>query len=35
MGAQENEEKVINEAVLKVDEIEKSLDYGAFLLAHE
>ena len=35
MGAQENEENVINEAFPKKDEMKKSWDYGVFLLAHE
>ena len=31
----ENEENVINETFPKVDQVEESQDYGAFLLAHE
>ena len=35
VGAQENEENVINETFQNVDQVEESQDYGAFLLTHE
>ena len=35
VGAQKNEENVINETFPKVNQIEESQDSGAFLLAHE
>ena len=35
VGAQENEEDVINKAFPKVDQVEESQDYGAFFLFHE
>ena len=35
VGAQENEENVINETFSKVDQVDKCWDFGAFFLAHE
>ena len=35
VGAQENEENIINETLPKVDQMEESQDYGVFFLAHE
>ena len=35
VGAQENEENVINKTFPKVDQVEESQDYGAFFLSHE
>ena len=35
VGAQKNEENVIKETFPKLDQVEKSQDYGAFFLAHE
>ena len=34
VGAQENEENVINKTLPKIDQVEECLEYGVFLLAH-
>ena len=35
VGAQDNEEDVINKAFPKVDQVEESQDYDAFFFSHE